>query len=79
MRLTRPRTASASSTTSWPKHPRRAGVGPQQGGEHPDGRGLAGAVRPEDAVHGARGHGEVDAVDGPRVAEGLDEVGRFYS
>ena len=51
-----------------------AAVGPQQGGEHPHGGGLAGAVRAEDAVDRAGGHGEVDAVDGPGLAERLHQA-----
>ena len=35
------------------EYPRPPLVGSQQGGEDPDGRRLAGPVRPEDAVHGA--------------------------
>ena len=45
--------------------PRRA----QQGAEHADQRRLAGAVRAEEPVDLARGDLEVDAVDGPEVAE----------
>ena len=73
MRLTQPRTASASVDDVVAEHPRRSGVGTQQGGEHADGRRLAGTVRAEHAVDGARLHGEVDAVDRRRGAEPLDE------
>ena len=55
------------------RHGRPAGGGLEQGGEDADGGGLAGAVGPEQAVHGAVGDGEVDAVDGLDVAEVLDE------
>ena len=51
-----------------------AAVGAQQGGEHADGGGLAGAVRAEHAVDGAGANGQVDAVDGAVVAEDLDEA-----
>ncbi len=50
--------------------PRRA----QQGAEHADERRLAGAVRAEEPVDLARGDGEVDAVDGPVVAELASDV-----
>ena len=52
-------------------------AGGQQGGEHPDGGGLASAVGPEDAVDGPGAHGEVDAVDGLGVAEVLHQAGGF--
>jgi hypothetical protein len=60
-----------------PEHPRTAGLGLDQGGQHADHRRLAGPVRPQDAVDGALGHGQVDAVDGTRGAERLDEAGRL--
>ncbi len=47
----------------------------EQGGEHPDHGGLAGAVGAEYAEDLAAAHFEVDAVDGAEVAEGLDEPG----
>ena len=53
---------------------RAAGRGLEQRGEDADGGGLAGAVGPEQAVDGAVGDGEVDAVDGLDVAEVLDEA-----
>ena len=55
-----------------------AGGGAQQRGEHADRRGLAGAVRPEEAEHLPALDGEVDAVDGahrgvvPHEALGAD-------
>ena len=49
-------------------------VGLQQGGQDADGGRLAGAVRPEQAEHGAFGHVEVDAVQRPYVTEGLDQT-----
>ena len=67
------RTRSASRTTSKPatgRARRRA----QQGGEDADGGGLAGAVGAEHAEHGARGDGEVDALQRPRLPEALDEA-----
>ena len=57
------------------EHARLAAVRAQQRREHPDRRGLAGAVRAEHAVDGAAAHGQVDAVDGPDRAEDLDEAG----
>ena len=53
-----------------------AAVDVQQGGEHPEHRGLAGAVGAEDAEDLAAVHLEVDAVHGALVAELLDEPGR---
>src|SRR5437879_581446 len=46
----------------------------QQGGEHPDGRGLAGAVRPEERENLPGSHIEGDVVDGHDVPERLDDV-----
>ena len=57
------------------EHRRAAGGGLQQGGEHPDGGGLAGPVRAEDAVDAAPTDREVDAVDRPRLPEPLDQAG----
>ena len=62
-------------------HRRGARGRPQQGREHPQRRGLAGAVRAEEADHLALGHVEVDAVDGADLRlrppllrlEGLDQ------
>ena len=53
----------------------RPGVGAQQTEEHTDGRRLAGAVRPEEAVDLAGFDLQVEAVQGARVTEGLDELG----
>ena len=50
-----------------------ARVGAQQGGEHPHGGGLAGAVGTEQAEHRAGPGGEVDAVEGGGGAEALDQ------
>ena len=47
---------------------RGAGRRREQGREHVHGRRLAGAVRAEEAVDLARGHREVDPVDGPDPA-----------
>ena len=52
---------------------RLTAVGAKESGEHADGGGLAGAVRPEDAEHRAGGDGEADAVDRAVLAELLDE------
>ena len=51
-----------------------AAVGLEQGGQDPDGGGLAGAVRPEQTQHRAFRDVEVDAVQCPYVAEGLDQT-----
>ena len=55
--------------------PGAARVGPQERGEDPDRRRLAGAVGTEHAVDRAGGHAEVDAVDRADVAERLDQAG----
>ena len=47
-----------------PEHRDRALVGQRLAGEHPHGRGLAGAVRPEQAEADARGHLEVQSIHG---------------
>ena len=75
VRLTRPRTASASSTMSCPST--RA--------EPASGRSSVASIRivvvlpapfgPEHAVHGAAAHGQVDAVDRLGLAERLHEAG----
>ena len=52
-----------------------AGVGLQQRREHADRGRLAGAVGAEEPEHAARRDLEVDAVEGPDVAEGLHETG----
>jgi hypothetical protein len=52
------------------------GVRAEDRGQDPDGGRLAGAVGPEQAEHGSRRHGEVDAVKGGNVPEPLDETGR---
>jgi hypothetical protein len=51
-------------------HQGPAAVGPQQGGQDPHGRGLAGPVGPEQPTDRALGHGQVEAVQraGPAVA-----------
>ena len=56
---------------------RSALVGAQERGQHADRRGLAGAVRPEQAENRARWHGEVDAVHGSGSPEDLDQAGSF--
>ena len=51
---------------------------PQQRGQHPDRRRLAGAVRPEEGVDLARGDLEVHALHGPDAAgEGAFELSDF--
>ncbi len=51
-----------------------AAVHREQRGEHLEHRGLAGAVGSEDAEDLAAAYLQVDAVDGPEVAEGLHEA-----
>ena len=51
----------------------RARVGRLQAEHHPQGRGLAGAVGPEEAGDRARLHGEAQVADRPHLAEGLAE------
>ena len=59
-------------------HRRPPGVRLEQGREDPDGRGLAGAVRAEQAQHRALLDGQVDAVEGADLglagAVDLDEA-----
>jgi ABC-type glutathione transport system ATPase component len=47
---------------------------PDEGQQHPDRRGLAGAIRAEEAVDAARGHPQVEARHGLDVLELLDEA-----
>jgi hypothetical protein len=56
------------------EHARRPAVGAQQPQQHPDRRGLAGAVRSEEAVDLALLDGEVEAVEGHGGAEGLAQA-----
>src|SRR5206468_1743585 len=50
---------------------RPAAGGRQVAGEYPKGRGLAGAVRPEEPDDLTLGHLKADPVDGQDVAEGF--------
>ena len=50
------------------------GVGFQQRGQNPDDRGLAGAVRAEQAEHRSPPHLEIDALQGSDLAVGLVEA-----
>ncbi len=54
---------------------RRAGVGADEPEEHAQRRALAGAVRPEEPGHPARGDRERQVVDGADPTEGLAEPG----
>jgi hypothetical protein len=56
------------------RHAGAARVRLQEGREDADGRGLAGAVRPEHAEHGALGDAEVDAVERAHLPERLHET-----
>ena len=62
------------------EHPGRPAVGPEDGGEDPDGRGLAGSVGSEQPEDGALLDGEADPVEGAHLAlalEGLLQVVDF--
>src|SRR5581483_3937646 len=52
-----------------------AGAGPQQAGDQVEQRGLAGAVRPDDAEHLPRSHRQVDVVQDARAADVQAEAG----
>ena len=56
---------------------RRTLVRVQQRGQHAHQRGLAGAVGTEDGEDHAARHVEVDAVDGAKITERLDEPARL--
>src|SRR3984893_16546992 len=58
-----------------PQETERARGGPDQPEQHPDRRGLARPVRPEEPVHTAARHGEIDLVHDRGVAETLREPG----
>ena len=68
------RTASGSRDDVVPRDARRAARRDGQGGHHPDGRRLAGAVGPEQSEDRPLGHLEADVVDGGEVAEALDQA-----
>ena len=52
-------------------HPGLAGVGAHQGGQDPNGGGLAGAVGAEEPEHGAGWDGQVQVLQGVDLPEGL--------
>ena len=52
-------------------------VGLENGGEHSDGRGLAGSVRPEQAEDLLGADGEGDVVDGLDGAKGFSEMAGY--
>ena len=52
-------------------------IGPKQGGEHPDRRGLAGSVGAEHPVHDASGHGQLEPGDGACAPERSGKPGGF--
>ena len=56
------------------EHAGPTAVGPEQRGEDAHRGGLAGAVRPEEAEHGADGDFERDALQRLDLAEALSEV-----
>src|SRR5579859_1988282 len=53
----------------------RAGVGPGERGQDPDGGGLACAVRPEEGAHAAGRNVQVEPVQGRDLAERLTQAG----
>ena len=59
------------------EQPDLAGVLAEQAEQDPDSRRLAGAVGSEETVHLAAGDREVEPVQGPGRAEGLDEPGNL--
>ncbi len=61
-----------------PQDADRAAIGLAQAGDRLDGRGLAGAIRAEDAEDLALFHGERNAIHGRLAAVVLGEVGDFY-
>ena len=61
------------------EHRRRAGIGPDGGGEHPDGRRLTGAVRSKQPKHGAVGNDQVDPVEGLDVPVPLGQAAGLNS
>ena len=68
------RTWRASRTTSKPATRADPAVGGEQRGQDAHRGRLAGAVRPEDAEHGAFADGEVDAGEGLGGAESLGQA-----
>src|SRR5262249_50161416 len=56
---------------------RGTGVGVQQAEEDPQGRRLAGAVWPQEAVYLTVGHGQVEPIQRARLAKVLDQAGHF--
>ena len=68
------RSLAASFVDVQPGDPGAARVGLQQGREDPDGGGLAGAVRAEDAEDGALPGGQVDPGERLGLAEALGEA-----
>ena len=77
VRLTFCRTAAASRDHVVAEHRGPAARRLEQRGEHADRGGLAGAVGAEQAVDGAAADRQVNAVQGPRGAEGLDQAARL--
>ena len=73
----RRRTSSGCVATSKPATVAAPAGRCEQRAEHPHGRGLAGAVRAEEAVDLAAFDVEVDAVDGLDVAEAARQIDRF--
>ena len=57
--------------------PRFAAVGSDQAAKNVDRRGLAGAVRPEQAIDLARSHMEADAAQRVHSTEALSEIDDF--
>ena len=59
------------------EQPHAAAVGLDQTQQDPDGGRLAGAVGPEEAVHFALAHAQVEAVERPNRAEVLCQIADF--
>ena len=64
----------ASSADRVSEHRQLAGVGKQDRHDQPDRRGLAGAVRADDAVERAGRDGQIEIVDGGRRSERLADA-----
>ena len=69
--------ASASRVTSMPGHARRALAGQEEAAEHPDGRGLAGAVGAQEPEDLPGPHAEVEAGDRSHRPEAAGEIRAF--
>jgi hypothetical protein len=57
-----------------PEHRGAAAVGSQQSRQHAQGRGLAGAVGAQEAMHRSPAHGQIDTVDRAGRSESLGQA-----